>query len=91
MTRLALLTAAALLSTPALAASEGEINSKAVALCRAAVAAKAPTSVVTFLRGDFKARASHLKFRVRDQSGARQAAQCRVSNMDKAVTDLTIG
>ena len=91
MTRLALLTAAALLSTPALAASEGETNAQAVALCRAAVAAKAPTSVVSFLRGDFKARASRLEFTVRGADGARRKANCRVSNKDATITDLTIG
>jgi hypothetical protein len=91
MTRLALLTAAALLSTPAFAASEGETNAQAIALCRAAIAEKAPASDAQFVRGDFKARVAHLKFRVRDESGVRRAAQCRVSNMNKAVTDLTIG
>ena len=91
MTRLALPTAAALLSTPALAASEGETNAQAVALCCAAIAEKAPAAAAQFVRGDFKARAARLEFTVRDQSGARQAAQCRVSNKDKKVTDLTIG
>ena len=89
MTRLALLTAA-LLSTAALAASEGETNAQAVALCRAAVVAKAPTSTVNFLRGDFKARAARLEFTVRGTDGARQKANCRVSNKDATITDLTI-
>lgn len=91
MTRLALLTATALLSTPAFAASEGEINSRAVALCRTAVVAKEPTAAVTFLRGDFKARAARLEFAVRGADGARRKANCRVSNKDATITDLTIG
>ena len=91
MMRLGLLTAAVLLATPASAASESETNAQAVALCRAAIAAKEPASAAQFVRGDFKARAARLEFTVRAEGGARRAAQCRVSNKDKQVTDLTIG
>ena len=91
MPRFALLTAAALFATPVLAASEGETNARAVALCRAAIAEKAPASAAQFVRGDFKARAARLEFTVRSETGERRPAQCRVSNKDKKVTDLTIG
>ena len=90
MTRLAMLSAAILFATPALAASEGETNAQAVALCRTAIAEKAPASTAQFVRGDFKARAARLEFTVRGGDGARQTAQCRVSNQDRKVTDLTI-
>ena len=91
MTRVAVLATIALLGTPALAASEAETSAQAVSLCRAAIAAKVPASTAQFVRGDFKARAARLEFTVRSEAGERQPANCRVSNKDKQVTDLTIG
>lgn len=88
--RFALLTAALLATTPAVAATEQETNAAAIALCRAAIAAKAPAATTTFERGDFKARSARIEFTVRD-GNARQTARCRVSNKDKTVTDLSIG